>query len=35
MDKDLKISLVVVDQDLKFLSKSEESCLVGLVNEVE
>ena len=35
MDKDLKISLVVVDQDLKFLSKSEESCLVGLVNEAE
>ena len=35
MDKDLKISLVVVDKDLKFLSKSEESCLVELVNEAE
>ena len=35
MDKDFKISLVVVDQDLKILSKAEESFLVGSVNEAE
>ena len=35
MDKDLKISLVVVDQDLKILSKAEESFLVGSVNEAK
>ena len=35
MDKDLKFSLVVVDQDLKILSKAEESFLVGSVNEAE
>ena len=35
MDTDLKISLVVVNQHLKILSKSEESLLDGSVNEAE